>query len=922
MKTALTLMVNGREREVYADPTETLLSVLRERLALTGTKEGCGDGECGACVVIVDGESRNACLTLVGEVEGAQILTVEGLMADGRLDPLQEAFIAHGAVQCGFCTPGLLMSARALLDRSPDPTEAEIRTAIAGNLCRCTGYVKVVEAIRSAASREIPEECSTCSPGSPVFRADGLEKVTGRAVFGADVSLPGQLWGAVARSTRAHARILAVDASAALALPGVEAVVTGAEVPAGYYGVDLYDQQVLAREKVRWIGEPLALVAADTKELAYRAAALIHVTYEDLPPVYDLDAALAEGAARVHEDLERYGAGWDAVRYGNVCSESVMRRGDCAGAIADAEHVFTHEYETQIVHQSYIEPHASLAMAEPSGKVTIWTTNQKPFAVRHYMAGALGWPMTRIRVFGLHIGGGFGGKLEMGLEPYCALLALKSGRPVKMTMTRGEEFVGANPRHASRIRITSAVTAEGRLTGRRAEILMDTGAYSGNGPTATSLAMLLVVGPYRIDNVELIGRCVYTNKASSGSCRGPGGPQAVFAMESHLDEIARALGLDPLQFRLNNLVEEGDLSATGQVLEDVSIRECLLAAAEEIGYGEPLGPDEGVGLACSWWTSGGWATSAQVNLNEDGTVTLVTGSVDIGPGAKYSSIPQIVAEELGLHVHQVILSSCDTDISPYDHGDGGSRMTFSVGRVAQLAAEDARRRILARAAAMLDEPLDDLTVGGGAVIRASDGSRLVSFGEIAERGRRADGPIVGQATYLAETPPYDPATVTGVTYPAFIAPSFSAHAARVAVDRSTGKIAVRRVVAAQDVGKAINPLAVEGQIEGGVAMGLGYALLEETVMEEGRVLNPGFLDYKLLTSVDVPDVLPVIVEKPSRAGPFGAKGVGEPPASLPAAAVANALADAVGVRLRRLPLRPEDVLAALDAQVQEGGAAR
>ena len=920
MKRIVRLQINGWVREAVAEPGETLLFFLRERLGLTGTKEGCGDGECGACIVLVDGEPRNSCLTLVGDVEGREILTIEGLAAGGRLAPLQQAFVAKGAVQCGFCTPGVLLVATALLAKNPHPTEAEIREAIAGNLCRCTGYAKIVEAIEAAARGE---ECTAAECvaeeegplGTSVVRLDAVEKVTGKAQFGADVSRPGQLWGAVVRSTRPHARLVEVDPSPALALPGVTAAVTGAELPAGlYYGVDLYDQQILARDKVRYVGEPVALVAAETPELAAKAAGQVRVVYEDLPALHDIDAALKAGATLVHEDLQAYEADWDVIREGNVCSTSYIQRGDVDGALASSDRVFTHTFETHIIHQSYIEPHASLAEADAGGKVTIWTNNQKPFAVRRYMARALGWPMTKIRVIGLHIGGGFGGKLEMGLEPYAALLALKSGRPVKMTMSRAEEFQAANPRHASRITITTGVTEDMKILARRAEVLLDTGAYSGNGPTAVGLAMFLVTGPYRIANVDLVGRCVYTNKASSGSCRGPGGPQAVFAGESQIDIIAREMGWDPLAFRLANVVQEGDVLGAGQRVEDVGVRECLEQAAAAIGWGGAKDPDEGLGLACSWWTSGGWATSVLLNLNEDGTVTLISGAVDIGPGAKYTSLPQLVAEELKLRPSDVIVSSCDTDTSPYDHGDGGSRMTYNVGRACQLAARDLRRSILARAAAILGVQEEQLELAPGGVSLHGAGQRVLTLAEIAEHARTtAGGPVQGRASFLADMPAWDQESCRGLTYPSFLAPSFSAQAARVRVDRETGRVRVLEVAAAMDVGHAVNPRAVEGQLEGGVAMGLGYALLEEVKMKDGAVINPNFLDYKLPTAMDMPVVKPIIVEEPSASGPHGVKGVGEPPASLPAAAIANAVDDAVGVRIRQVPMSQELVLAALDA---------
>jgi CO/xanthine dehydrogenase Mo-binding subunit/aerobic-type carbon monoxide dehydrogenase small subunit (CoxS/CutS family) len=918
VKREIELLVNGERREVYIDPVETLLFCLRERLGLMGTKEGCGDGECGACTVLIDGQPRHACLTLVGEVEGRSITTIEGLVEDGHLHPLQEAFIALGAVQCGFCTPGVLMTAKALLDRNPRPIDTEIRQAIAGNLCRCTGYAKIVEAIHAAARGTVPET-PLAGLGVSIARRDALDKVTGRALFGADVSRPHQLWGALVRSAVPHARVVSIDASAALALPGVAGIVTGAELPADlYYGVDMYDQQVFARDKVRYIGEPLATLAAETPELAAHAAALVRVEYEELPGVHSLDDALAPDAAAVHEHLLDYEAGWDAIRYGNVCSETHIERGGFEEALAGCDHVFTHTFETQIIHQTYIEPHASLAEAAPDGKVTIWTTNQKPFAVRRYMAHALGWPMTRIRVIGMHIGGGFGGKLELGLEPYCALLAKKTGRPVKMVMSRHEEFIGGNPRHASRITVTTGVNDDMTIVCRGGEVQLDTGAFSGNGPTAVGLAMFLLLGPYRVKHVNLVGRAVYTNKPSSGSCRGPGGPQAVFAGESQIDIIAREMGWYPLEFRLANLAGNGDIVGAGQRLANVGLRECLETAAEAIGWNDPTLPGQGRGLACSWWTSGGWATAAQVNLNEDGTVTLVTGAVDIGPGAKFTSMPQMVAEELELPVDSVIISSCDTDSSPYDHGDGGSRMTYNVGMACKMAAAELRTAIIERAALISGIPASQLHLVPGAVARKDTGGTVLTLSRIAEESRTSHrGPLSGQASFLAELPPAEEGTYRGLTYPAFLEPSFSAQAAQVQVDQETGRIEVEKIVAAMDVGRAINPRAVEGQLEGGVTMGLGYGLMEEVKMEGGKVLNPDLLDYKIPTAPDVPGITTVIVEHPS-AGPHGVKGVGEPPASLPGAVLANALADATGLRLFRLPLTAEAVRVALEEEWRGG----
>ena len=929
MKTKIELNVNDNKHVIEVEPHWSLARVIRTELGLTGTKAGCEEGDCGVCTVILDGKAVHSCVIPAVHAHEREVKTIEGLSVNG-LHLLQQAFLKAGAVQCGYCTPGMLMAVAALLAENGNPSEAEIRAAIAGNLCRCTGYVKIVEAVKMVTSNDLdPVEQSASQPsksapcksqvGINFIRKDGTEKVTGRAVFGPDVTVPGMLFGAILRSPHPHARIVSINLEAAKALPGVRGVVTCEDTPLVRYGVMLRDQMLFARDKVRYIGDPVAAVAADSRAIAKAALDLIEVEYEPLAAVFDPIAAMADDAPKIHENLADYEmahfvASWERMKLkGNVCSHTKIERGEIDKALADADLVFTDQFKTHMVHPGFLEPHASIASVDGDGRITIWTTNQKPFTVRAVVAETLGLTANDVKVIPTYVGGAFGGKLEPCLEPYCALLALKTGKPVNMQMTREEEFIAGNPRHAAIIELTTGLKKDGTITARVARAIYDTGAYSGNGPVVAGLSTLLLPGPYRMDNVKIEGYAVYTNKLNAGSVRGPALPQSVFAVESHMDMLAERLGMDPLHFRLKNIVHDGDLSASGQVLENVGMKECLTRLAERVDWGKK-GPGEGKGIACFWWLSGGWPTTAAVEINDDGSVKLITGAIDIGPGAKYTSVPQMVAEVMGIPLQQVSVTNGDTDTCTYDHGDSGSRMTFSVGNVARLAALDAREQLIKQAALSLGvDPADIELAGGVASVKQGSESKTFTFRELIRQAKQA-GPIVGRSAYVAPQPPFDPKTVEGHPYPSFPAPSFGAQAAVVSVDEETGQIDVRKLVAAQDVGFAVNPHGVEGQLEGGMLMGMGYALTEEMLIEKGRVTNPSFRDYRMLTATDAPGLESIIVECVSECGPYGAKGVGEPPAGPTAAAIANAVFDATGVRFNELPLTAEKLLEKLNGR--------
>ncbi|NNF98536.1 MAG: molybdopterin-dependent oxidoreductase [Desulfobacteraceae bacterium] len=912
----ITVTINTKRHTLAVSPNETLLRVIRDRIGLTGTKNGCGEGECGACMVIRNGKPVNACLIPAMACDGDEITTIEGL-ADGpdRLHPLQDAFISHGAVQCGFCTPGMLISAKALLDDYPNPPREQIRKALSGNLCRCTGYQKIVDAVSAAASGTVPSEKPEAVIGGDYPRRDAIEHVTGVSKFGADITHSRAAVGKILRSEYAHARIKHIDVSAAEELDGVLAVVTGADVPRGYFGVDIKDRLVFAREKVRYRGDEVAAVAAETEAIAQKALSLIRVDYEPLEPVFDVREAMADDAPVIHEQLMDYAAGFETEKQGNICTMAHVRLGDVEKGLADADLVLESTFRTQIQHQASIEPHAAMAEIDSHGRILITTTNQKPFAVRRYLSHAMQIPMINIRVNATKIGGGFGGKLEMIVEPYAVLLARKCGRPVKIVYTRAEEFLATTPRHPASFKIKSGVKKDGTITAMQAEFIYDTGAYSGNGPTTVTLCAQVIGGLYRIPNVRLDGYCVYTNKMNCGSMRGPSAPQTTFALESHIDDLARAIDMDTLDFRLKNLLEPGEKTAVGQTLVDMDFKKTVLAVADAMDWRAPITDENtGKGLACVYWLSGGWSTSVTVKINEDGSVSVVTAAVDMGTGYLYTSVIQIVAEALGLDPDDVHLVQGDTDQCGYDHGIGGSRGVFTVGKCAKMAAENALEALMAVAARKLKVSRERLESKNSWISVKSAPEKRVSFADISvERHILSGGPITGVSEYLPEMDSIEPGRVKGLSFPAFKGVTIGCHGVKAHVSSDTGEVKILKYVAAHDVGRAVNPLAAEGQIEGGVAMGLGFALSEELMIgRQGEVVNPSFRDYKLPTAMDVPEVESILVETPAAYGPHGAKGLGEPTMAPPAAAVGNAIRDALKLRMTETPMTAERILSALE----------
>jgi CO/xanthine dehydrogenase Mo-binding subunit len=741
--------------------------------------------------------------------------------------------------------------------------------------------------------------------GRRLPRLDGAGKVTGRMVYAADFALPGMLHGKVLRSPLPHARIRRLDVAAARAMAGVRGIVTAADVPAVRYGTAVKDTPVFATDRVLFQGQAVAAVAATTPEIAEAACRAIALELDPLPAVFDAEAALAPDAPLLHPDWASYAALPVLAREGNIAARARMRHGDVEAAFASAHRIYEHRFATPLQHPGYTEPRAAVAAWEGDGRLTVWCNTQLPFDMQAVLAEILDIPSGRVRVVVPGIGGGFGGKLRVGVEHYAALLARRTGRPVKVMTTTEEELTAAYPRQATTITLRTAVDREGRLLARQGRVLLECGAFANSGPGSAAICMQILVGPYRTPALDLESLAVYTNRVAAGSFRAPAGPMANFAVESQMDIIAEDLGMDPLDLRLRNVVREGDLGPAGEALAGVSVAECLERAAEAIGWRERRpAPNRGKGLACSWWMTTGGSSGVFVRLAPDGTATLVSGAVEIGTGA-LTGAAQVLAEELGLELEDVRVAGADTRDAPFDYGAQGSRTAFSVGNAARVAAAELRRQLCALAARRTGLPQEAFRLERGAVV---GGGHRIPIADLARESQLSGGGLIAHGTYINPAPPYDPTRVENHPLPVFNAPSFHAHAVDLSVDPGTGEVTIHDYVVAQDVGFAINPTWIEGQIEGGVAQGIGEALSEEIVYREGRVLNANLTDYKMPTAQDVPRVRSILVECPSAAGPYGAKGVGEPPCIEPPAAIANAIAAATGRRVFSLPMTAEKIV--------------
>ena len=758
--------------------------------------------------------------------------------------------------------------------------------------------------------------------GQSVRRADGEDKVRGSAIYGMDHAETNMLHARMLRSPVAAGRIVALDVTRARSLPGVRAIITGADAPrrAGWI---VKDQQLMALDQVRYAGEPIAAVAADTEAQAAAAVAAINLQIKAVDPILDFEAALAPQAPVLHPDWASYDLGADlpvGKRGGNVAWESRLERGDVSAAFSDAHLVVEDEFTVPRQHQSPIEPHCAVARIT-GGRCVVHTPTQAPFLVRDRVAEFLGLRASQVRVVVPTIGGGFGGKIEATLEPFCALLAQRTGRPVRIANSRGEELATTGPREGAIVRLRSAVRPDGELLAQEAECLLDAGAYAGETVAFASAALLILGATYRIPNARRVARAVYTNTPPTAAYRGVCGPYCVFAIEQHLDHIARELSLDRLQLRLRNALRPGERMANGQEIVDDGIVDAIQhvqrlkpwpASGRTTRAPGDRRPMRGIGIAATRWLTNPEPSQATVKLNEDGTVGIVSAAVEIGTGAVAMGARQIAAAELGLQPDDVVVLPPDTDAAGYDGGAQGSRTTFALGNAVRDAAERVRELMFETAADMLEVTAEDLRLADGhVVVVGSPGSR-VSLADVATTATWKTGPIAASGRHCPPPVVFDEGCVTGALVPTMSAVSSSVHLAEVEVDRGTGKVTITRYVVAQDVGRIINPRAIEGQIHGGVLQGIGYALLEELRIDElGLPLDANLERYRLPTALDAPRIDIAILEHPCPYGPYGAKGVAEPPIVPVAAAVAAAVADAIGQPVRWLPITPFSVLEAL-----------
>ena len=757
--------------------------------------------------------------------------------------------------------------------------------------------------------------------GQSVVRGEGPDKVTGKSIYAADVTLPGMLWGKALRSPFPHARIVSIDTTAARAVPGVHAVITAADLPGSLVGRRLRDMPVLARDVVRFVGEKVAAIAADTQEAVEEALLLIDVEYEELPAVFDAHEAMEPEAPTLHPDMSGYeGLPQPESDVNNVFAHITWGQGDVEQGFAEADLLFEHTFNAQLMHQAYIEPHACVVSAEPAHPelvegpaVQVWVNNKDPYALREQLAAVWGMDEERIVLHPCSIGGDFGGKGSFMDVPLCYYLSLHSGRPVKMVMDYIQELMAANPRHPATMTIRSGVKRDGTLVARQARVVFDSGGYGAFKPTVYLRGADHLCGVYRIPHARIDSYMVYTNNVPKGHMRSPAKPQVVFAVEAHTDLIAREMGIDPHEFRQMNLLRDGDSSPVGHVWQDIRAEETLQRAADAVGWDSPrphpnpLPGGEGTasegiltgrGLAITDLSQGVGRFAARISMNSSGRPTLRMAFWDTGTGS-HTVLRQMVAQELSVPVDEVDIELLDTSEMPFSSGSGGTRVTYTAGQAVVGAARELRRKLIREAAPLLDSPEEDVSLQSGRVVVGPSPLRpayyrTINIGEVV--AHVGDGTIEAEYEFASEPP--------DIT-------SFCAQAAEVEVDPETGQITVTRFVTAHDVGAILNPLMHQGQVEGGVIQGLGYALMEELLTEDGHISTLSFGDYKIPTSADIPELVTVLVEGNNGPAPYRSKGIGES-ANIPvAAAIANAVTDAIGAPVPSLPLTAEKVLRAL-----------
>lgn len=954
------VVINEQERELEVGKRENLRDALR-RYSYKSVKEGCDTGDCGVCVILMNGEPVRSCQTKAKDAAGHTITTTEGLAGPDGLHPIQEAFIEAGAIQCGYCTPSKMLTAKALLDKNPSPSDQEIREAFTGGVCRCTGYVRIIAAVQRAAAKlrgeklppiaivektlpaegkdfDLPEEYyrkgkdkhpllplvytpedmpSLETVGSPERKVDADKLAKGKAVFTDDYHQPNMLYGKILTSPHAHARIRAIDTSKAEALPGVHAVLTHEDIPRVKYasGGQSYPQpmpydQVSLDNKVRFVGDRVAVVAAETLRIAERATRLIDVTYEVLPSVLDAEEAMKPGSPILHDEDDTEGI-HDPER--NLVYHLGAKVGDVDAAFEAAEHIFEGEYKTPKQQHTHLEPHVCVTYWDEDDRLVIRTSTQVPYHIRRMVAPLIELPVKRIRVIKPRIGGGFGNKQEMILEDLCAHLTIKTGRAVRMMLTRTEEFTGTRSRHHNTMRYKIGVTGD-KVTAAELYFLGDTGAYGAHGLTVQMVGGFKGLTLYNAPDARFMSDVVYTNKPPAGAYRGYGAMQCQFAMEVMIAEIAEKLGQDVVEFKRKNWLQEGEemylAKALGegregftQTLDSSGLLQAVDIGLEATDFSRKRAENKtqtgnirrGIGMAGVMHGSGIAGldmASATLKMNDDGSFNLLMGATDLGTGSD-TILAQMVAEVLSIPVDDLIVYSSDTDFTPFDKGAYASSTTYISGGAARKVALKIKRQIQEHAADMLEIEDPATLVLRDRKVHAPDG-RSLTFAEIALSSLHQlnQHQIMATASHMSYKSP----------------PPTAAQFAEVLVDMETGQVTVERLLMVVDCGRVINPLTAAGQVEGGMAQALGFTLSEDLVFDEsGKMVNARFGDYHVPHANEMPimDVIFVQTDEPS--GPFGAKSISEIAVDGVAPAVVSAVHDATGVWVRHLPLYPERV---------------
>ena len=915
----INLSVNGKQYSLAPIAGETLSTLLRQRLNLTGTKVGCEEAECGACTVLVNGEPTMSCVYPAERADGKTIVTIEGLAErvreEMKLHPLQEAFVEHGAVQCGFCIPGQIMTAYALLKGNPDPKSDDVRFALKDTLCRCAGYPSIENAILAAAQAlrtgepvqkpsHIPDSIHLHKTvGHKHLRPEAVEKVTGQAVYTDDLTFDGMLFAKARRAMIPHGFLTKLDVSKAKALKGVAAVLTAEDIPGEHnHGLVIYDWPVMVGigERVRYVGDALAIVAAETQEIAEQASALIEAEFDLQPVITNAVQARQEGVPQIHEK-------------GNLLKHIKVRKGDMEAGFASADVILEHTFHTPATDHAFIEPECSIGVPLQNGRMEIYVGSQIPYQDKTQVARALGWDEERVRVIGQLMGGGFGGKEDIMGQIHVALLANVTQRPVKLLFDRHESLLVHPKRHATQIRVKVGAKQDGRIVAMDTELYGDTGAYASLGEKVMTRATTHSAGPYDIEHVRADCYAMYTNNPPAGAFRGFGVTQSAFAVESMMDMLAEKLNMDRVQLRRMNALHVGSITNTGQVLRDsVGLTECIDKVEAEMRRLEsnPFTPKVDLAnsnLVRAWGYAsaykntglGGGApdiSGADVELYEDGTFQVRSSAAELGQGL-VTVMRLIVSEEMSIAPEKVRVLVMDTDLTPNGGPTTASRQTFVTGNASRFAAKTLREEISASMAEKYDVRPGQIRFEDGMVhINGHSMTYAEIYKEMMGMGRK---PLV---RYEYEAPKTQPLGSGGDMHFAF---SFATQAAEVEVNKLTGEVRVLKVISANDVGMAVNPLGLQGQVEGGVMMGLGNCLTEEFIVENGNVVTDHLARYRVPGIMLTPEITSIIVEHPVEAGPYGAKGVGEVSSIPTTPAITNAIYNAVGVRIFKLPVDQE-----------------